>query len=196
MYLRLSIVTALLAITACGRSQPGDTPAANANEFMTRLAAYCGAAYEGRIVSDDPEDDAWRTETIVADIAACSEDEVIIPLHVGDDRSRTWIIRQRDSGTLSLHHQHNHEDGAPDALTMYGGNATSDSSGSRQNFPADEETKALFDREGIPVSKQNVWAIEVHPARDMLAYEMKRPERFFRIEFDLSQPVADPPAPW
>jgi hypothetical protein len=35
---------------------------------------------------------------------------------------------------------------------------------------------------------ENVWAMEVHPAR-MFAYELRRPGRFFRVEFDLSRPV-------
>jgi hypothetical protein len=30
----------------------------------------------------------------------------------------------------------------------------------------------------------------------LFAYEMARPNRFFRIEFDTSAPVDAPPAPW
>ena len=55
------------------------------------------------------------------------------------------------------------------------------------NFPADQSTKDLFDREGIPVSKQNVWAVEVRPT--VFRYEMARPNRFFQVEFDTSAPV-------
>jgi hypothetical protein len=38
-------------------------------------------------------------------------------------------------------------------------------------------------------------AMDVHPGR-MLAYELTRPGRKFRLEFDLTQPVPAPPAPW
>jgi hypothetical protein len=41
----------------------------------------------------------------------------------------------------------------------------------------------------------NVWAVEVEPNR-MFAYELRRPGRFFRVEFDLARPVALPPPPW
>jgi hypothetical protein len=35
--------------------------------------------------------------------------------------------------------------------------------------------------------------MEVHPGR-RFAYELRRPERFFRVEFDLRRPVATPAA--
>ena len=65
----------------------------------------------------------------------------------------------------------------------------------RQEFPADDFSKALFVRENIPASTTNVWAMEVEPGR-MFAYELRRPGRFFRVEFDLGSPVAPPPPPW
>ena len=66
---------------------------------------------------------------------------------------------------------------------------------SRQEFPADAFTKALLLREGNAAGVANVWAVEVEPAR-MFAYELRRPGRFFRVEFDLTRPVAPPPPPW
>ena len=66
----------------------------------------------------------------------------------------------------------------------------------RQEFPADEATRALFDAQNIPVSKANVWAVEIDPSANIFAYELKRPERFLRVEFDTTRPVAAPPAPW
>jgi hypothetical protein len=30
----------------------------------------------------------------------------------------------------------------------------------------------------------------------VFAYELRRPARFFRVEFDLTRPVAPAPAPW
>lgn len=164
------------------------------SEFESRLRALCGQAFVGEIVSDDAVDDDWRGERIVVAVQ-CMPDAIRMPLHVGDDRSRTWVLT-RSGDVLELRHDHRHEDGSADALTQYGGFASANSSGSRQNFPADDATKALFDREGIPVSKQNVWAMEVRPSHAQLAYEMARPERFFRIEFDTSQPVTLPPPAW
>ena len=62
-------------------------------------------------------------------------------------------------------------------------------------FPADRFTKDLLVREGNTAGVNNVWAVEVHPGRTF-AYELRRPNRFFRVEFDLTKPVAAPPAPW
>ena len=40
------------------------------------------------------------------------------------------------------------------------------------------------------VSTTNVWAMEVWPNR-MFAYELRRANRHFRVEFDLTRPVAE-----
>ena len=181
----------LLAFLGSACSQP----TVEESEFFSRLTALCGQAFEGRIVSEDAADDAWRAERIVMHVRDCSQDEIRIPLHVGEDRSRTWVLHREDD-RLALHHDHRHEDGSPDALTWYGGARDDRFSGSRLNFPADAATKTLFDAEGIPQSKENVWAIEVRPSHTLFAYEMARPNRFFRIEFNTSAPVDAPPAPW
>ena len=174
-----------LSLTACGPVPQ--------SQFWDRVALLCGQAFEGEIVSQDAADDAWRAERVVMHVRDCSASEIRIPLAVGDDRSRTWVLT-RAEGTLGLHHVHLHEDGSEDALSGYGGTAVAAGSGSRQDFPADDATKALFDREGIPVSIANVWAVEVRPADSLFAYELARPGRFFRVEFDTSRPV-DPPLP-
>ncbi|MEZ5947538.1 MAG: hypothetical protein R3C04_11940 [Hyphomonas sp.] len=185
----LLLAAAVLTVSACNRAALPEA------EFMHRLSALCGKAFEGHVASDDPQDDTWRSQTIIMHVRSCSDDEIRIPLHVGDDRSRTWIIHRED-GHLALHHAHRHEDGSFDPLSGYGGNRDDRFSGSRMNFPADEATKTLFDAEGIPQSKDNVWAIEVRPSHSLFAYELERPGRFFRLEFDTSKPVPAPPAPW
>ena len=60
----------------------------------------------------------------------------------------------------------------------------------RQEFPVDAESVALFNANDAAVSTTNVWAMEVYPDR-MFAYELRRPNRHFRVEFDLSKPIAD-----
>ena len=63
-----------------------------------------------------------------------------------------------------------------------------------KTFPADDFTKALLIREGNTAGAANIWTIEIDTRT--FAYELRRPGRFFRVEFDLSRPVAPPPAPW
>jgi hypothetical protein len=78
---------------------------------------------------------------------------------------------------------------------MYGGDTSDAGTATRQEFPEDAESKALFEREGLAASLGNVWALEIEPGV-RYAYELARPGRLFRVEFDLTRPVAAPPAPW
>jgi len=52
----------------------------------------------------------------------------------------------------------------------------------------------MFLREGLDVSVVNVWAVEINNAT--YTYELSRPNRHFRVEFDVTKPVELPPAPW
>lgn len=169
---------------------------APADAFMTALARLCGQAYAGRIIANEPAagGDPFEGKALVMHVRECRRDEVRVPFHVGDDRSRTWVITRTASG-LRLKHDHRHEDGSPDELTMYGGDTQVAGSPTRQEFPADAQSKALFQREGLIASIDNVWAIEIEPGRRYV-YELARPGRLFRVEFDLTQPVAAPPPPW
>jgi hypothetical protein len=180
-----------LLITACAGAPEAETPSA----FEAAIAPLCGKAFEGRIVTTDTQDDDWRAERVVMHVRSCDARYIKIPLHVGEDHSRTWVLMQVGND-WELRHDHRHEDGEPDVLTLYGGFASTPADALRQEFPADEATKALFDAEGIPVSKTNVWAVEVDPSSNLFAYELKRPNRFLRVEFDTSKPVPPPPAPW
>jgi hypothetical protein len=174
--------------TATSRASPQDS-------FFARLQSLCGQAFEGRIPSPPVEADAsFAGKRLVMHVRDCSADTIRVPFHVGDDRSRTWVVT-RAGASLRLKHDHRHEDGSEDKLTQYGGDTTEAGSASRQEFPADQHSKDMFVREKIPVSVTNIWAMEVEPAR-IFAYELRRPNRFFRVEFDLTRPVAPPPPPW
>lgn len=118
-----------------------------------------------------------------------------IPFHVGDDRSRTWVLTRTADG-LRLKHDHRHADGSPDAVTLYGGDTIDAGTPLRQVFPVDAESRAMFEREGLGASLQNAWAMEIEPGKRFL-YELRRPGgRLFQVEFDLTAPVPLPPAPW
>jgi hypothetical protein len=189
---------AALMLSACAPAMNSSpVPAHPADAFMARLQALCGKAFEGRVVTSDPADTSFAGKRLVMHVRECHAGEVRIPFHVGDDRSRTWIVSRTATG-LRLKHDHRHADGAPDELTMYGGDTGTSGTPARQEFPVDAESIALFTRTSRAVSNTNVWAMEVQPA--MFAYELRRPPipggRFFRVEFDLSRPVAAPPPPW
>ena len=188
--MRASLVFVLF-MTACVSST--DVPPASG--FEAALKALCGKAFEGRIVTTDTQDDDWRAQRVVMHVRTCAPGAFDVALHVGENRSRTWVFR-RTGERWDLRHDHRHEDGAPDALTMYGGVSATSPEALVQDFPADDATKALFDRQNIPVSKANVWTVEATPAAHLFVYQLKRPNRFLRVEFDTSKPVAPPPTPW
>lgn len=188
---------AAIAVSAC--ATPSATHgAAPQNAFFEQLTALCGQAFAGRIAVDTPAptgSDPFAGKPLVMHVRGCNEDELRIPFHVGDDRSRTWVVTRTATG-LQLKHDHRHADGSNDAVTMYGGDTAGAGTASRQEFPVDVESQAMFTREGRTVSNTNVWAMEVEPDRAFV-YELARPGgRLFRLEFDLGKPVALPPAPW
>lgn len=156
-----------------------------------RLTVLCGKAYAGVVVEAPAGDTTFAGKSIVMHVRACDGDSVRIPLHVGADRSRTWVIARVGDG-LRLKHDHRHADGAPDSVTWYGGDATGITSPERAEFPADSFTAAL-----IPRAATNVWTIELVPG-EKFAYALRREgtDRRFRLEFDLAHPIAAPPPPW
>ena len=162
--------------------------------FWERLQALCGGAFEGRVVTTDAADRDMAGSRLVMHVASCSPEEVRIPFHVGADRSRTWVLSRTAAG-LRLKHDHRHRDGTEDARTQYGGDTAGVGTARRQEFPADAFSRELFIRENIPASTTNVWAFEIEPGR-MFAYELRRPGRFFRVEFDLGRAVPAPGPAW
>jgi hypothetical protein len=173
----------------------GHTPA---DAFMAGIARLCGQAFAGRVVADTPAptgEDPFAGEPLVMHVRECGEDRIRIPFHVGDDRSRTWVLTRTGDG-LRLKHDHRHQDGSDDAITMYGGDTTAPGSATRQEFPVDAESVAMFTAADMTASNSNTWAMELRPGDDFV-YELSRPGgRLFRVEFDLTRPVAPPPPPW
>lgn len=182
--MRPSTAFALLVLTATSvsaQSAPDD--------FLTALRAHCGKAYEGRLIDPQPVDSAIARERLVMHVRGCG-DTLRVPFHVGENRSRTWVLTHSGSG-LRLKHDHRHEDGSEDRVTQYGGDSRATSTATLMEFPADSFTQAL-----IPTARSNVWTIELSATQ--FVYQLRRvgSDRRFRVEFDLTRPVTPPPAPW
>ena len=195
----LSLLSAVAALILAGCAT---TPAASPQDaFWQELSRHCGKAYAGRLVSNEASDADMRGAAMVMHVRECSANRIAVPFHVRRadgswDRSRTWLITRTPAG-LRLKHDHRHEDGTPDSMTLYGGDTASGGTAAAQDFRVDAESIALFKAEGRTVSITNVWRVEVDPAR--FAYQLTRQPpnaRLFRVEFDLTRPVPAPPAPW
>jgi hypothetical protein len=172
-------------------------PADPQRQFWAALGALCGQAFAGAIVANDgggAGPDPFEGKPLRMHVRSCSDDEIRVPFHVGDDRSRTWVFTRRPGG-LRLEHDHRHADGSDDAVTMYGGDTTEPGSATEQRFPSNPFTRALFVRQGLERSVPNVWVIELLPGRTY-GYALTRPGRHFRVDFDLTAPIEPPPPPW
>jgi hypothetical protein len=192
----------LLLLAGCSTTAAPDPQTA----FMARLGDLCGKAFAGRLTSNESPDADMVGAAMIMHVRECSADGVRIPFHVARkdgswDRSRTWVITRTAAG-LRLKHDHRHADGSADKVTQYGGDTANDGTAALQAFAVDQDSIAMFRREGLPKSVTNIWAVQVADAKApnaSFAYQLRRTgenARFFRVEFDLTKPVAPPPPPW
>ncbi len=161
--------------------------------FFNSIKGLCGKAFAGKIAVDNAPSDAFNNKVLKMHVRQCSDTQLLVPFHVGNDASRTWVITKTASG-LTLKHDHRHKDGSEDVLTQYGGHTVEAGWPQVQSFPADAFTKQLFVDQGIPQSIGNTWQIFIYP--DKFSYRLIRQGREFRVDFDLTKPIAPPPAPW
>jgi hypothetical protein len=185
--MKVILATALaLVLSACATTPRPTSPQ---DVFMARLNALCGQRFEGRVVTTDAVDADFTSQRLLMHVRDCSADEVRIPFSVGEDRSRTWFVTRTSDG-LTLKHDHRDPQGEPDGLHWYGGDTTTAGTEERQEFPVDDFSIELFKAGNASVSTTNVWAVEVHPGR-IYAYELRRANRYLRVEFDLTRPVPE-----
>jgi len=160
------------------------------DKFFNNILAICGHSYIGKVVESNESDETWRKSKIVIHAPKCTTkkiNEMRIPLHVGENKSRTWIISKTETG-LRLKHDHRHEDGSPDDVTMYGGDTATSGTAKTQSFPVDKYSKALFIEQGLNVSTGNTWTLSIEP-NETLTYRLSRTGRLFQVSFDLQNPV-------
>lgn len=163
------------------------------NQYFDAIAAHCGKAYEGVVTAGNSADDGFTGKKLVMHVRECSDTQLKIPFHVGDDHSRTWVITKTDTG-LQLKHDHRHNDGSEDKVTMYGGDTLDSGSTTQQSFPVDAFSINNFNENGLTQSITNVWHMYIEP--NTFTYRLTRENRDFRVDFDLTKPVALPPTPW
>lgn len=196
--MRKTLITTAIALTfstATAANIVQDAPLVSITShdaYFDNLRAHCGKAYEGKVSMDNPQSGGFEGR-LVMHVRKCTDSQLQIPFHVGDDHSRTWIITKTGSG-LSLKHDHRKKDGSHDVSTMYGGHTTDAGWANVQSFPADQYSKELFSRLGNPQSNTNIWQMYIYP--QTFSYRLIREGREFRVDFDLTKPVALPPTPW
>jgi len=188
-----AIALAYSSMTYAGDSVNGISSIKSHDDFFNAIKQHCGKAFEGKITEDTVPSAAFTNKKLVMHVRECSDTQLKVPFHVGENASRTWVITKTGSG-LSLKHDHRHEDGSSDKLTMYGGHTTDAGWAQVQSFPADQYSKEMFVALGIPQSNTNIWQMFIYPKK--FSYRLIREGREFRVDFDLTKPIKTPSAPW
>lgn len=152
--------------------------------FFTELSKLCGKSFRGVAVFPADGKDPFAGKELTMHVRECSDQIIRIPFYVGEDKSRTWVFTQMEEG-LQLKHDHRHEDGTPDEVTMYGGIAMDTNDASTMRFPADAFTAQL-----IPAASTNEWNVVLSPDGKTFSYILKRDNQLrFQADFDLTQPI-------
>ena len=183
-----SIVLPAVVLAGCATAGP----APEQQEFWERLQELCGQAFMGQVLEAPPDSDWWDAQRFIMHVRECDDHKIRIPLHVDENRSRTWVVSRIESG-LRLKHDHRNRDGTPDTTnTDYGGDTMLPGSIWRQEFPADS-----YSVSARPARESQLWFLEIRPGVDFV-YGLRREATSlrYRLQFDLTQPVEPPPAPW
>jgi hypothetical protein len=175
----------IMALGACGSPERQTT--SPQDEFFAHLEALCGRAFAGEAVLASG---AGFEGEMIMHVRRCDPDEIQIPLHVGENRSRTWIVTRADEG-LRLKHDHRVEDGSDDPVTQYGGDTREAGTATSQSFPADAFTTEL-----LPEAATNVWTMTIEPGVRFTYHLTRHGEPRATFVFDLDREVEPPPAPW
>ncbi len=175
----------LILTPILGRSQ---SPAKSL-AFWQNLLKHCGKSYEGTPIAG-ADNDTFKNKRLVMQVISCEENVIKIPFYVGEDRSRTWVFTLKGD-KIELKHDHRHENGESDKVTMYGGTSSNTGQAGLQMFPADDETAKM-----LPLAATNVWWVELND--DFFSYNLRRigSDRLFTVKFDLKNPIQIDWKPW
>ncbi len=152
--------------------------------FFRKLASLCGQSFAGEQIYRSHHASGWAHLDMVMHVEVCENDRILIPFHVGEDKSRTWMFLVED-GRLRFPHDHRYPDGTPEDENLYGGYADERGTAFVQHFPADDYTAALIDGGG-----GNVWTVRIDEGFNTFTYRLERDgEKRMRVDFDLNNPL-------
>jgi hypothetical protein len=158
--------------------------------FMANLARQCGYTFRGRVLNAPDDDTTFAADPpLVMHIRECTEDEVRIPVFVGDDRSRTWIF-SRTGGGVDLRHDHRHADGRSEPVTFYGAFVVDTPIAVVPPSATRHEFKRVQD------DMISGWVVEIVPGEHYTYGTQRNGMWRHRFQFDLSEAVAPMPDPW
>lgn len=194
----LTVLTALafvVAIPAVAKTPALTASPAAFEQFFQQLSLQCGKAYPGKLTLEPEGDDMLTgTELLIVHFRECTDTQLKMPFHIELEatqdwnRSRTWIFTKH-ADKLELRHDHRTKEGDDDKITLYGGFSSGEGTVIRHEFQSVERTAESGYFRG--------WRIEIEPGVRYTYGTVRGSDWSWRIDFDLSQPLAElPPAPW
>jgi len=150
--------------------------------FWANLSELCGKAAPGTLLQA-PDEQIPPGAKLVVHFWECGDREIRFPLHVDENRSRTWIFIRHDD-RLELRHDHRHPDGSEESNTWYGAETLEPGTAGRQEF--------VTERNGV----RSGWRVEIEPGVHYTYGTIRNDDWRHHLVFDLTAPVALPPMHW
>jgi len=150
--------------------------------FWENLRGLCGSAAEGELLQA-PDTQIDPEARLVVHFWECGDEEIRFPLHVDENRSRTWVFIRHDD-RLELRHDHRNPDGTEERSTWYGATTLDEGTANRQEF--------VTERNGV----RGGWAVEIEPGNHFTYGTIRGGEWRHHLEFDLTSEAALPPMHW
>ena len=159
-----------------------DAPSSPQDAFWANLQGLCESAAHGELLQA-PDTQIDPDSDLLVHFWECGDEEIRFPLHVDDNRSRTWVFIRHDDH-LELRHDHRHEDGTEEDNTWYGDTTIDQGTANRQEF-------ASMRGEVI-----GGWAVEIEPGVHFTYGTMRDHEFRHHLRFDLTEEAELPPMHW
>lgn len=170
-----------MVLLGCSPRNSQVTAVSSKVEFFENISGLCGSTFLGEAIYPESMDEEFMGTELKMNVLSCSESEIRIPFHVGNDSTRTWVLTLTDDGLLFKHH-HVNPDGSVPEITNYGGWAIIGGSSLEQSFIADAETAIL-----IPEARRNVWSMKIDLETNQFIYYLERNESTrFKAAFSLN----------
>ncbi len=191
MIKKLLLLTFVLSfLFACGSAPEREKPdvedvialTGNKKKFFDHITSLCGKKFKGEETYMAEGRESFAGEKMVIHFKSCTNDEISIPFHIGEDKSRTWLLLVED-GRLRFRHDHRHEDGTPEDITMYGGYSDHKGTELSQFFPPDDYTMELLEN-----APGHEWALTLSEDMKTLEYCLQHEDKLiFQAEFCLDK---------
>ncbi len=153
--------------------------------FLNNIAQLCGQTFAGQETFIAEGRESWADKKFVMHVTVCEDNRVYVPFHLDDDQSRTWMFLV-ENGRLRFRHDHRHDDGTSEEITMYGGYADGNGSSLLQSFPADDYTCKM-----LPTACNAIWRVFLSDDLTTFSYQLLYEEELlFEGAFDISKNIA------